>query len=60
MTDTPTPPTPAGFVSIADAADILGRKPWDVVRLIESEQVRAVQLVDLSSLRRHQAQELKA
>jgi hypothetical protein len=53
---TNTPP-PAGYVSIAQAAQIIGAKPWDVVRLIESERVKAIRLVDLESLRRHQAQE---
>lgn len=42
---------PARYVSIADAADILGAKPWDVVRLIEADKVRSIQLVDVESLR---------
>lgn len=49
-------PPPTGYITIAEAADMLGAKPWDVVRLIESEKLHAVQLVDVESLRRHQEQ----
>lgn len=55
MGSSPLPP-PTGYVSISEAARIIGAKPWDVVRLIESELVEAVQLVELESLRRHQEQ----
>lgn len=48
------PSPPSGYLTIADAADTLGVKPWDVVRLIAADQLRAVQLVDSESLRRHQ------
>lgn len=47
----PDPTSPAGFVSIADAAALIGVKPWDVVRLIESGRVKSIQLVEVSSLR---------
>lgn len=39
------------YVSINEAADDLGVKPWDVVRLIEAGQVASVQLVEVASLR---------
>lgn len=45
----PTPP-PSGYVSIAEAAEIIGSKPWDVVRLIEAEKVSSIQLVSVESL----------
>ena len=52
MTAQPAPPT--GYVTLADAADMLGVKPWDVVRLIADDRLAAVQLVDIESIRRHQ------
>lgn len=51
MGDKPAPPA-SGYVTIAEAAEIIGGKPWDVVRLIDAGQVSSVQLVDVESLRR--------
>lgn len=42
---------PAGYLSINEAADELGVKPWEVVRLTESGQVDSVTLVKAASLR---------
>lgn len=50
----PEAPPASGFVSIAEAAQILHSKPWDVVRLIEDAQVETIQLVEVASLRRFQ------
>jgi hypothetical protein len=46
------PPSPPGegYVSIAEAARILGLRPWDVVRLIKSAQIETVELVEVASL----------
>lgn len=49
MTATPAPP-PSGYVSITDAAQTLGVKPWDVVRLIDAQRVESIQLVSVESL----------
>ena len=49
----PSHQPPSGYVSIAEAAQILNVKPWDVVRLVENEQVETIQLVELASLHRH-------
>lgn len=38
------------LVSLNDAAEVIGKKPWDVVRLIEAREVEFIQLVDLDSL----------
>lgn len=38
------------YVSINEAASVLGVKPWEVVRLIESGHVASVSLVDAASL----------
>ena len=46
---TPSGP-PAGLLSIADAADRMGVKPWDVVRLIEAGSLPSVTLVPVASL----------
>lgn len=46
----PSAPPPAGFLTIADAADQLGAKPWDVVRLIESGQLATVTLIPVTAL----------
>jgi len=40
----------ARYIPIQDAAEILGVKPWDVVRLIEAGRVASVELVDADSL----------
>lgn len=38
------------LISISEAAERIGRKPWDVVRLIEAGVLRHSVLVDESSL----------
>lgn len=38
------------LISISEAADRLGTKPWSVVRLIDAGLVRQVVLVDADSL----------
>lgn len=43
-----TPPT--GLLTIAQTADKLGVKPWDVVRLIETGQVPTVTLIPADQL----------
>ena len=50
------PAQPAGYVSIAEAAQILGVTPWDVVRLINDRRIETAHLVSVDSLQRHQAQ----
>lgn len=41
---------PSRYISIAEAADLLDVKPWDVVRLIEADQITSIELVDINSL----------
>lgn len=41
---------PPGYVSINEAAARLGVKPWDIVRLIEADQINTVTLVEVASL----------
>lgn len=41
-------------LTIAEAADVLGVEPWEVVRLAEAGDVETVQLVDAGSLARYQ------
>lgn len=48
---------PPRYVSINDAAELLGVKPWEVVRLIEQGRVIAVELVDVSSLNAYRKEE---
>lgn len=42
------------LVSIEDAAHALNLTPWEVVRLLESGLLKSVQLVEASSVQRHQ------
>lgn len=49
-------PGAAQYVSINEAAALLGAKPWDVVRLIESGHVASVQLVEVASLNAYKEQ----
>lgn len=42
------------FLSIHEAAERLGVKPWDVVRLIRSGDLVSVELVDVESLSRYE------
>lgn len=49
MADNTTAP-PTGLLTIAQAADRLGVKPWDVVRLVESGAIAAVTLVPAAAL----------
>lgn len=41
---------PSGLLTIAQAADNLGVKPWDVVRLIEAGDLPTVTLVPAAHL----------
>ena len=44
-------PQPTGdYLTIADAADNLGVKPWDVVRLIEAGRLATVTLIPAQAL----------
>lgn len=45
------------LLTIAEAADVLGVKPWQVVRLIESKRLEVVELIDAASLRPHMKEE---
>jgi hypothetical protein len=42
------------YVSIREAAQILGANPWDVVNLIEAGTLTTVELVEAESLRAYQ------
>lgn len=42
------------YVSIREAAEILGANPWDVVNLIEAGTLTTVELVETDSLRAYQ------
>lgn len=42
--------SPTQYLTIADAADRIGAKPWDVVRLIESGELPTVTLVPVDAL----------
>jgi hypothetical protein len=41
---------PPGYISINDAAAALGKKPYEIIRLIEANTIRAVTLVEAASL----------
>ena len=41
---------PSGYLTIADAADKLAVKPWEVVRLIEAGRVPTVTLIPADAL----------
>lgn len=45
------------LISISEAADRLGTKPWEVIRLVESGRVRQVVLIDATSLAEYQEQQ---
>lgn len=47
------PPAP-NHLTIAETADQLGVKPWEVVRLIESGRLDAVTFVPTTALRAYQ------
>ena len=49
MADYTTAP-PTGLLTISQAADRLGVKPWDVMRLIEAGDMPAVTLVPAAAL----------
>jgi hypothetical protein len=42
------------YVSIREAAQILGANPWDVINLIEAGELTTVELVEAESLRAYQ------
>jgi hypothetical protein len=42
------------YVSIREAAQILGQNPWDVVNLIEDGHLTTVELIEADSLRAYQ------
>lgn len=42
------------LISISEAASRLGRKPWEVVRLVEAGLLRHAVLVDEASLTEYQ------
>ena len=46
----PSAPTPAGFITAMQAAEELGVKPWDVMRLIQSGELQSLVLVETASL----------
>lgn len=48
MAENIAPPT--GLLTIAQAADKLGVRPWDVMRLIESGRMPTVTLVPAAAL----------
>lgn len=43
-------PAVAGFITVNDAANRLGVKPWDVRRMVDDGEVRSLLLVELASL----------
>lgn len=45
---------PAGYLTIADAADKLSVTPWEVLNLTERGDLEAVTLVDADSLARYE------
>lgn len=45
------------LISISEAAERLGTKPWEVVRLIEAGLLRQVVLVETDSLTEYQESE---
>lgn len=47
--DHPSRPT-GDYLTIAEAADTLGVKPWEVVRLIESDRLTSVTVIPAASL----------
>lgn len=47
----PSAPTPAGFITAMQAAEELGVKPWDVMRLIQSGELQSLVLVETASLK---------
>lgn len=53
MTGTDAPPAPT-HLTIAETADSLGVKPWEVVRLIESGRLDAVMYVPAAAVRTYQ------
>jgi len=44
---------PAGYLSISDAANILGKTPGDVVRLIDDQRLETVELIPAASLEKY-------
>lgn len=46
--------TPAGYLSVNDAADKLAVTPWDVLSLAERGDLETVTLVDADSLARYE------
>lgn len=44
-----------GFITINQAAEVLGVKPFEVIRLIDAGEVKTVTLVDASSLPKEKA-----
>ena len=40
----------SGYITIAEAAEVIGVKPFEIVRLIDAGQVRTVTLVEAASL----------
>lgn len=45
-----TAPTQTDYITVTAAADRLGVKPWDVMRLVETGVVQALVLIDVASL----------
>lgn len=38
------------YLTVAEAAEVLGVRPWDVMRLVEEDALRTVVLIDRESL----------
>lgn len=45
---------PKGYLTISEAADQLGVTPWDILRLVDRDQLRGVMFIDAGSLLSHQ------
>lgn len=43
-----------GWITAAEAAEVLGRKPWDVVRLADAGAIESVLLIRADSLTAYQ------
>jgi excisionase family DNA binding protein len=46
----PSAPTPAGYLTVAEAAERLGVKPWDVMRMVQTGDLQSLVLIESASV----------
>lgn len=46
----PSAPTQSGHLTVSEAAERLGVKPWDVMRMVQTGDLKSLVLIEAASL----------